>query len=152
MSRINSRDDGYGTARAPRARRSADADAAAELAQQISNLLATRPCLGEFGEFTAEMGRVEDGYGAEAAAMGLAATLVERVLTMQGALGASFVKNTLAVSHRWEEPGNPDATGVQLKAIREHLHHHQHIEHVWFGALAALDARSSGPWPSLVLI
>ena len=27
--------------------------------------------------------------------------LVERVLTMQGALGASFVENTLAVSHRW---------------------------------------------------
>ena len=70
-------------------RRAADADAAAEVAQQMTDLLGSRPCLGEFtaesAEKFAEMGRLVDGYAAEASALTLGATAVERVLRLQEA-------------------------------------------------------------------
>ena len=70
-------------------RRAADADAAAEVAQQMTDLLGSRPCLGEFtaesAEKSAEMGRLADGYAAEASALTLGATVVERVLRLQEA-------------------------------------------------------------------
>ena len=38
----------------------------------------------------------------------------------------------LAISHRWEAPGEPDGKGMQLAAIREHLRRRPEIELVWY--------------------
>ena len=55
----------------------------------MTDLLGSRPCLGEFtaesAEKFAEMGRLADGYAAEASALTLSATAVERVLRLQEA-------------------------------------------------------------------
>mmetsp|Transcript_12494 Transcript_12494/g.40731 ORF Transcript_12494/g.40731 Transcript_12494/m.40731 type:complete len:149 (-) Transcript_12494:569-1015(-) len=42
--------------------------------------------------------------------------------------------NILAVSHRWEQPDAPDASGAQLRAIREHLQSPAGLEvgFVWY--------------------
>ena len=40
--------------------------------------------------------------------------------------------NILAVSHRWELPQDPDASGSHIKAIREHLQSSPNIELVWY--------------------
>jgi hypothetical protein len=37
-----------------------------------------------------------------------------------------------AVSHRWEDPNEPDGDGVQLEAMRGYLQQHPHIELVWY--------------------
>ena len=36
------------------------------------------------------------------------------------------------VSHRWMEPGEPDADGTQFRVIREHLLSHPKIKYLWF--------------------
>ena len=36
------------------------------------------------------------------------------------------------VSHRWMDTQQPDAGGQQMRAIKEYLEKHQHIEYVWF--------------------
>jgi hypothetical protein len=46
--------------------------------------------------------------------------------------GEGIIKNILFVSHRWEEPEQPDVYGEQLKAIDEYLDKHRDIEWVWF--------------------
>lgn len=37
----------------------------------------------------------------------------------------------LIISHRWEDPKNPDPTGKQLRALIEHLQTHDGIEWIW---------------------
>ena len=46
--------------------------------------------------------------------------------------GAGIMANILFVSHRWEEPGQPDVDGEQLKAIKAYLEAHPDIQWVWF--------------------
>jgi hypothetical protein len=46
--------------------------------------------------------------------------------------GKGVVNHILIVSHRWEEPGQPDADGEQLKAIKAYLEENPDIEWVWF--------------------
>ncbi|KOO21952.1 trafficking protein particle complex 8 [Chrysochromulina tobinii] len=46
--------------------------------------------------------------------------------------GDGIIKHILFVSHRWEEPGQPDVDGEQLKAIKAYLEAHPDIEWVWF--------------------
>lgn len=68
--------------------------------------------------------------------------LCEHVLTLQGAVSASFLENTLAVSHRWETSDNPDTEGVQFDAIRWHLIAHDKIEYVWFECVCRIQPLS----------
>jgi len=46
--------------------------------------------------------------------------------------GVGIIKNILFVSHRWEEPDQPDVDGEQLNAIKAYLGTHKDIEWVWF--------------------
>ena len=46
--------------------------------------------------------------------------------------GKGIIKNILFVSHRWEEPDQPDVDGEQLSAIKAYLEKHPEIEWVWF--------------------
>ena len=46
--------------------------------------------------------------------------------------GEGIIKKILFVSHRWEEPHQPDVNGDQLKAIKAYLEKHPEIEWVWF--------------------
>ena len=46
--------------------------------------------------------------------------------------GVGIIKKILFVSHRWEEPGQPDVDGEQLNAIKAYLGTHKDIEWVWF--------------------
>jgi hypothetical protein len=46
--------------------------------------------------------------------------------------GDGIMANILFVSHRWEEPGQPDVDGEQLKAIKAFLVANPNIEWVWF--------------------
>ncbi len=46
--------------------------------------------------------------------------------------GEGIIKKILFVSHRWEEPDQPDVNGVQLGAIQAFLKKHDEIEWVWF--------------------
>jgi len=46
--------------------------------------------------------------------------------------GGGIMANILFVSHRWEEPHQPDVKGEQLKAIKAYLEKHPEIEWVWF--------------------
>lgn len=71
--------------------------------------------------------------------------LCEHVLTLQGAVSASFLESTLAVSHRWEtknNPEHPDTEGVQFDAIRSHLIAHEKIEYVWFECVCRIQPLS----------
>ena len=42
------------------------------------------------------------------------------------------VEDKLFVSHRWEEPTQPDTHGEQLRVMREHLTANPAITHVWY--------------------
>lgn len=44
----------------------------------------------------------------------------------------AYSGSILAVSHRWERPDEPDASGVQVRAIREYLRAHEEVELVWY--------------------
>jgi hypothetical protein len=46
--------------------------------------------------------------------------------------GVGDINNTLFVSHRWEERGQPDVDGAQLKAMKAYLEAHPEIKWVWF--------------------
>ena len=46
--------------------------------------------------------------------------------------GEGIIKKILFVSHRWEEPDQPDVDGEQLKAMKAYLDTHRDIEWVWF--------------------
>jgi hypothetical protein len=46
--------------------------------------------------------------------------------------GEGIIKEILFVSHRWEEPYQPDVNGEQLKAIKAYLQKHPDIKWVWF--------------------
>ena len=46
--------------------------------------------------------------------------------------GVGIIKEVLFVSHRWEEPSQPDTTGEQLAAIRRYLLAHPDVKWIWF--------------------
>ena len=50
---------------------------------------------------------------------------------VDGAAGA-YLDTMLVISHRWEEPGEPDKQGAQFEAVKAHLNAKPSIELVWF--------------------
>lgn len=44
----------------------------------------------------------------------------------------AYANEFCAVSHRWEDPHEPDIAGVQFDALRKHLGKHPNIKFVWY--------------------
>ena len=63
--------------------------------------------------------------------------------------GQGIINKILFISHRWEERGEPDTTGAQLKAVQEYLLRPEssEIEYVWydFWCMAQRGAPESKP-------
>ena len=55
----------------------------------------------------------------------------DKEITLEGACTQAYVGKILAVSHRWEEQGNPDPKGKQFAALRKYLIAHPKVELVW---------------------
>ena len=65
-----------------------------------------------------------------------------RVLKRHLAYGRhAYRGEILAVSHRWEQPDAPDASGAQLRAIREHLQSPAGLEvsFAWYALSTAVN-------------
>ena len=58
--------------------------------------------------------------------------LEQRKISFTDGHAEHYVSNTLVISHRWEEPAEPDSSGVQFSAIKQHLLANEAIEWVWF--------------------
>ena len=58
--------------------------------------------------------------------------LVWHSLTMRDACAGRYREQYCAVSHRWEQPGQPDPDRVQYEAIRSHVVDNHAIRYVWF--------------------
>ena len=76
---------------------------------------------------------------------GRADWLVQRVVTFADVIaGACY--DCLVVSHRWEEPDQPDKLNEQFMAIRAYIQENPSIAWVWYGAAAfARSTRVSQP-------
>ena len=55
-------------------------------------------------------------------------------MTLSDACAGLYRGSIVAVSHRWEQPVEPDGLGVQMQALREYLRERPGIKHVFFGA------------------
>ena len=56
---------------------------------------------------------------------------VEKEITLEGACAHEYADEVLAVSHRWENPAEPDTQGKQFAAMREYVRGKPAIKHVW---------------------
>ena len=63
--------------------------------------------------------------------------LRQHLITREDSFKGRYSKEYLAVSHRWFAAAAPDADGVQLQTVREHLRSNPTIEWVWYGALGS---------------
>ena len=63
--------------------------------------------------------------------------LCQQLITREDSFKGRYSKEYLAVSHRWFAPAAPDADGVQLQKVREHLRNNPTIKWVWYGALGS---------------
>ena len=43
-----------------------------------------------------------------------------------------YARTLLSVSHRWEDPSQPDVAGAQMREVRQYLLEHEEIEGVWY--------------------
>ena len=57
--------------------------------------------------------------------------LVRKEITLTDVCTGVLREDSLAVSHRWERPDNPDPEGEQLAAVRSHLQERLAIQWVW---------------------
>lgn len=58
--------------------------------------------------------------------------LAVRQIDLEGACNGSYITEYLAVSHRWEDPAQPDPTGKQREALLVYLRAHPKIAYVFF--------------------
>ena len=58
--------------------------------------------------------------------------LVLKNITLRGCCDAEYKSKICVVSHRWEQPTEPDREGVQLAAVQQHLAKNLKFELVWF--------------------
>jgi hypothetical protein len=56
---------------------------------------------------------------------------VEKEITLEGACAHEYADEVLAVSHRWEQPAEPDTEGKQFAAIRKYVRGKPAIKLVW---------------------
>ena len=57
--------------------------------------------------------------------------IVKKPIDMTSALLGEYRTSMCGVSHRWEDPKEPDTTGAQLIALKNFLKDHREIELVW---------------------
>ena len=82
-----------------------------------------------------------------------AAWLVQKEITFAEGYRGAYKKTFLAISHRWEKPGEPDTLGVQFAAIRKHLVDHPEIQFVWYDVRSVLPPQPDtdvSPLPTVV--
>ena len=53
-------------------------------------------------------------------------------IDMTSALTGEYTNIYVGISHRWEDPQQPDTLGRQLEAIKRYLHDNLEVEYVWF--------------------
>ena len=70
--------------------------------------------------------------------------LVLKNVTLRGCCNAAYKSKYCVVSHRWEQPSEPDREGVQLGAVREHLAKNAGIEFVWYDYWCMPQGERSG--------
>ena len=58
--------------------------------------------------------------------------IVKKPIDMTSSLLGDYREDTVGVSHRWEQPDEPDTTGVQLATLKRYLADHPKIKYVWF--------------------
>ena len=58
--------------------------------------------------------------------------LETRVINFSDACVGAYTNSIVAVSHRWDDPSQPDPGGDQLREIRSHLHLNPQIELVFY--------------------
>ena len=58
--------------------------------------------------------------------------IVKKPIDMTSSLLGEYREEMLGVSHRWEDPKEPDTKGKQLAALKRHLNEHPKIKFVWF--------------------
>jgi hypothetical protein len=57
--------------------------------------------------------------------------LVAMTITLGDALHGKYEDNFLAISHRWDDPNQPDTDGSQLAEIRDYLDSHPSVDYLW---------------------
>ena len=57
--------------------------------------------------------------------------LTRKLITFEDALAGTYAAEYLALSYRWETAKHPDPSGVQLRALQEHLRNHRSIRFVF---------------------
>ncbi len=60
------------------------------------------------------------------------AWLATRTIDFAEACRGSYAHSIVAVSHRWDNPSQPDPSGEQLRALQVYLRAHPHIELVFY--------------------
>ena len=69
--------------------------------------------------------------------------LKQHTISFELGCSGEYTESFLAVSHRWEEPVEPDRLGVQFKAVKEHLRANPSIKWVWFDYWSMPQGRKS---------
>jgi len=57
--------------------------------------------------------------------------ITRKLISFGGALSGEYTLEILSLSYRWQTADHPDPTGMQLRALQQHLRHHLHIKHVF---------------------
>jgi len=73
------------------------------------------------------------------------AWVVERRVSLEKACHGDYAQDVLAVSHRWEDAGDCDPTGVQLAALRKFLNTSRRIKYVFFDFMCMYQGLSKTP-------
>ena len=58
--------------------------------------------------------------------------IVKKTIDMTSSLLGDYREDMLGVSHRWEQPDEPDTMGVQLATLKRYLVDHPKINFIWF--------------------
>ena len=73
--------------------------------------------------------------------------VVRKPISLQGALAGEYVTNYLSLSYRWRAREHPDESGVQLRALQEHLKQpaQSKIEYVFVDYLCLAQGKEKTP-------
>ena len=73
--------------------------------------------------------------------------VVRKPISLQGALAGEYVTKYLSLSYRWRARGHPDESGVQLRALQEHLKQpaQSKIEYVFVDYLCLAQGKEKTP-------
>ena len=58
--------------------------------------------------------------------------IVKQPIELRYVVKRHYIEQYLAVSHRWEDPNQPDTKGAQLDAIRDYCRAHPRVKYIFF--------------------